>query len=274
MISLNTNLAADAGRRQFEIATHAMNQSLERLSTGQRINRASDDPSGMIAGESLKAEQRSIEKKLDRIDFQSHRLGAVDGAQSVVQDLLLELNGVVVQAANKGGLADGELRALQTQADSILQTIDYIATTSTFNGERILEGSTATNLGVDSHVERQGDGTFKQVRHSLASLAGGKEFNLIDGDIEGAQQVVQAAVAAAATRRGAVGAVAKDLESQRAELQTRLENVAAAKSQILDTDFAAETAALIRAQILRQASIFVQRTALTQSAGLILSLLK
>jgi flagellin len=95
----------------------------------------------MIAGQSLAAEQRAIEKQVESLERELARLGAVDGAYSVVADLLIELNGLVVQAANRAGMTEGELEALQTEADSILQTLDHLAATSVHAGERILSAA-------------------------------------------------------------------------------------------------------------------------------------
>lgn len=116
-----------------------------------------------------------------------------------------------------------------------------------------------------------GAGQFKQVRHSLASLARAGDLNLIDGDLEQAQRVAQTAIDGVAAVRAGAGLRAKAIESEMSLLRTELENVAAARSVIVDTDVAREISQLVRARILKQATLFAQRTALAHSAANILA---
>lgn len=273
MISINTNIAAMSGMTSIARSGRAMAVAMERLATGRRINHGSDDPSGLIVGENLAAEQRMIEKKIERFELETHRLAAADGARSVVSELLTDLNALVVTAANRAGLSDGELEALQIEADSIIQTIDSLSDTSTFNGQRLLEGTRSDTLGrVTRNVENP-DGTVRAREYALADLLGGRGLDLITGDLELAQEVVKGAVGSNTGARSAVGNRMNDIQSQIAELQIRFENVSAAKSLIMDADFAVETANLIRARVLEQAAIFTTRIAMEHNAKTALSLL-
>jgi len=221
----------------------SLNTALERLATGSRINRASDDPAGAIALDRLSARQRTIDESIERIEFDQHRYGTIDGGLSVVSDLAAELNGIVVAAANDG-LSDAEKEALQMEADSIIDAIDHIAGTTVFNGQRVLAGASAAELGT-----AVGEGL------SLASLSSGGELDLLSGDLDLAQDVVRAATSEISARRSAVGSLMRRGESEIRALQGELEGVVGAASRIGDGDIARETAELVRGRILERAAI-------------------
>src|SRR4051812_45591938 len=123
MISILTNINATIGMGQLNRHQQALNTSMGHLATGKRINKASDDPAGSAAAESLGAEIVSVKREMDGYVFEEKRLGAVDGAQSVIGDLLVQLSGLIPASANTGGLSPKEREANQVEVDSILQTI-------------------------------------------------------------------------------------------------------------------------------------------------------
>jgi flagellin len=254
VISVQTNLPALSGLRSLDAASREMGKSMERLATARRINRASDDPSGLMAAESLSAEEATIVKRIDRLRFESAFLAAREGGSSVVGDLLVDLQGLVARAGNKGGLSRTEREAIQIEADSILKTFDFLSNTSTFNGQRLLAGAGAQSMG-------------------LSELLTGGKLNLVDGDLEGAAEAVKNAVGGSTFDRAGLGARMREIDAESRELMNRLENVAAAKSLILDTDYAAETANLARQQVLQQAATFATSVASRTRADTALALL-
>jgi len=242
---------------------------IERLATGRRINRGSDDPSGLIASEKLSAEQVVLERRLQGLELRGHRMAALDGALGVVSELLIDLQGTVVAAANTGGLTEGEREAYQLEADSILQTLDHLKNTTVYNGEYLLRGANDGQTGA-VQVEREGGETASA---GLNELRRGGRFDALSGDPELAQQVVRGAIEEIALQRAAAGNVARDLESQQRSLAVELENVAGAKSAIVDTDYAAEVGNLVRSQVLQKAAVFAVMTARNISAQSALALL-
>ncbi|HZW10168.1 MAG TPA: flagellin [Phycisphaerales bacterium] len=256
MISPLSGYSFMIGQRGLRNAQAIVQQAAERLATGKRINRASDDPSGLIAVDEFTARITKVEKKLDALDQEEARLGAMEGSLSVVHDLLHELNGLVVTAANKGGTSPEELEGLQLQADEILKAMDFIGNTAVFKGEKLFEGLFSTSLGrTDATVHGEGD-DVKTVEAVLASIKSGGVLNLIDGDLESAQDSVEAALGSIGARRAGIGArITNGIAPERNQLLIELENSEAARSQILDADIAAEMSNLIRGQILEQASI-------------------
>jgi flagellin len=115
--------------------------SLTRLSTGLRINTGKDDPAGLIASESLRSDITSIEKAINNSQRANQVIATADSALGQVSNLLNDIRGLVVEAANSGALSEDEIAANQLQVDSSLEAINRIARTTTFQGRRLLDGS-------------------------------------------------------------------------------------------------------------------------------------
>jgi flagellin len=195
----------------------------------------------MVAAGNFKVRQMEITKKIQSIEIETTRLGAREGGLSVVQDMLLELQGLVVQGANTGGLGEGELDSIITQAQGIVEGINFVTQSTMFNGEQILIDSTADRLGsVNVDGERRG----------MADLA-----MLLKEDPEAAQKLVDGAVDRVSGRRAAIGIRMNEIETDMRVLQEEFAGNAGILSQIEDADYAKETADLVRSQILEQATI-------------------
>lgn len=231
-----------------------MNTSMERLATGKRIYRASDDPAGLITSEKMDGELKSISKQIDGAIYEDKRLGAIDGAQGALSDLLEELNGLVVHAANRAGTSADERKNDQAQVDAILKAIDHVSETTTFDGVQVVQYLSSNGLGI-------------------RDLGSGQGQNLIDGDAEQAQRTVQSAIDNLATQRAGLGIREKDIQSNVRQLREKFEDLSQAHSQIVDTDYAAETAKMMRASVLREVAAFVTQMAQKQDAAFITTLL-
>jgi len=233
-------------------------QSLERLSTGKKINRASDDPAGLIVSTKLHASKLSIERRLNSFERESSSLGAQEGGLSVLSELLIDLNAITVSAASTATTTQEEQDANQDNASSIISAINQISGSTTFQGSNILSGFAAADLGsimVETTDPETGEPTLTEM--TLADLP-----QLLETDPEAAQNLAQQAAAKVTGRRGAIGNRINAIESESRTLQSELTNTAEALSQIEDTDFAVESAKLVRAQILEQAttqSMVIQR---------------
>jgi flagellin len=146
MSRINTNVAAlrslhRLGRNQDDLAVR-----LERLSTGLRINRGRDDPAGLIVSERLRSEIRTLQQAIDNSARAANVVTTAEGALNETSALLLDLQGLVVQTANEGGLTNAEVEANQLQIDSILDSIDRISNTTQFAGRKLLDGSQAYTI--------------------------------------------------------------------------------------------------------------------------------
>jgi flagellin len=151
MSRINTNVTSLIAQRVLRKNNDSLNVSLERLSTGLKINRGADNPAGLIASENLRAEKAGLSQAINNAQRASNIIGTAEGGLSEVSSLLTELAGLVNEAANKGGLSNEEVEANQLQVDSILSTINRIADSTSFQGIKLLNGNYAySTTDVDS----------------------------------------------------------------------------------------------------------------------------
>lgn len=141
MTRINTNVSSFVAQTTLGRTNDQLETSLTRLSTGLRINTGKDDPAGLIASESLRADITSIEKAINNSERANQVIATADSALGQVSNLLNDIRGLVVEAANNGALSDDEIAANQLQVDSSLEAINRIAQTTTFQGRRLLDGS-------------------------------------------------------------------------------------------------------------------------------------
>jgi flagellin len=163
---INTNVSSLIAQNSLTQNNTALNTSLERLSTGLRINTGADDPAGLIASLGLQQEQTGIQTAINNASLAGNVIGTAEGGLNEVSSLLTQLQGLVGQAANTGGLSQSEVAADQLQVDSILSTINRISQSTSFDGTQLLNGnlsyttssvaSAVTNLQVNSAIVPSG----------------------------------------------------------------------------------------------------------------------
>lgn len=273
-VGIQYNSMSMVGRRQIDIATRGVNLAMERLSTGKRVNRASDDPSGVTTITELTARERTLRAEIDSADRESAYLAARDGAQSVVSDLLLDLQGQVVAAANRGAMSAEEIAARQLETESILKTIDHLQQTAEFNGNRLLQGFGTNDLGEYFVSVTGANGQPETITMSLASMMGGGALNLATGDLETAQKVVKAATSTVSTSRAAIGNRMLEIDSQRRTGLKELEGVMGERSRVEDADYALETSNLVRSRVMQDVALFTTQLAGELMAKTAMALLK
>lgn len=141
MSRINTNVNSLLAQRILTQQNSSLNKSLERLSTGFRINRGADDPAGLIASENLRSEKASITAAIGNAERADQVVNIAEGGLQEINSLLLEVQGLIGGSANDAGLSKEEKEANQLQIDSILQTIDRIASATSFQGTKLLNGT-------------------------------------------------------------------------------------------------------------------------------------
>jgi len=141
MTRINTNVASMIAQRVLGQNNNALNTSLERLSTGLRINRGKDDPAGLIASQNLRAEKTALSAAISNAERADQVVNIAEGGLNEVSSLLTELQSLVTSTANSAGLSKEEKEANQLQIDSILQTIDRVADATSFQGVKLLNGN-------------------------------------------------------------------------------------------------------------------------------------
>src|SRR5206468_8258531 len=141
MARINTNVASLTAQRGLAKSQKTLADTLQRLSSGLRINRGADDPAGLIASEGLRSEIAGVTQAIDNSQRASNVISTAEGALSEVASLLLNVKSLIVQAANTGALSPDEISANQLQVDSAVQSITRISNTTTFAGLHLLNGS-------------------------------------------------------------------------------------------------------------------------------------
>jgi flagellin len=141
MSRINTNVQSMIAQRVLGQNTQGLAMSLERLSTGFKINRGKDDPAGLIASENLRSELRATNAAISNAERADQVVNIAEGGLQEVSNLLTELQGLITNTASNAGLAASEKQANQLQIDSILQTIDRVAAATSFQGVRLLNGN-------------------------------------------------------------------------------------------------------------------------------------
>jgi flagellin len=141
MSRINTNVGSLIAQTRLTRSQDQLQESLTRLSTGLRINSGKDDPAGLIASESLRADITATSKAISNSERANQLISTADSALGQISNLLNDVRGLVTEAANKGVLSDDQVAANQLQVDSSLEAIDRISQVTTFQGRKLLDGS-------------------------------------------------------------------------------------------------------------------------------------
>lgn len=237
----------------------------ERLATGLRINRAADDPAGLIASEKLGARQADLTSRINATERETMFLRARDGALEALGSTVSGLGSLVVEGANAGGMGVREGAAIGSQIGAMVNAMDSAARAARFNGSSLLDGFDASSLG-RTEIGTDPD-TGEPVFASVRDLE-----RLARENPEAAQMVARQASEDIAVARAEAGIRERALDSERRAAEVEFVNTASARSAIRDADVARETGERSRGGLLEEANI---RTILIgrQSAARVLDLL-
>ncbi len=285
-VSINTNLASIRGQRAMGLASAELNETYQRLSSGQRINRASDDAAGLAIAESLRINQRVASVAMRNAQDGISAIAVTDGALSAMTQVLGRLAELAQQAGN-GSYSATQRSALQAEFSTLGSEIERIAATTTFNGVNLLSGSQVMNfqIGFDAASTSQigldaGGGATLQRLGLAATGSSAMTYSLSGTTSDFAASAARAALAAVNgavtsinTLRGNLGTTESRLNSAISNLTTSRENTIAAAARITDADIAVEAAELTRLNILQQAGSAVLAQA-NQQPSLAVQLLR
>jgi flagellin len=265
-IVVNTNVMALTAQRNLDRTGAMLSKALERLSSGLRINNASDDPAGLAIATRLGAQVRGLNQALRNANDGIGLLQTAEGALQEITNIVTRIKELSVQAAN-GTNSAADRQALDAEAQALVAEVDRIAGQTRFGSTLLLDGS----LAVDFQVGVNAGEVISVAVTAYDSATLGIDALDLDGDPSGAMALLDTALDTISSGRGDLGAVQSRLTSTIANLSVVAERVADARSRILDADFAAETAALTKAQILQQAgvSVLAQANAVPQAALLL-----
>jgi flagellin len=270
---INQNIMAFNAFRNLSATNGQMGKSLEKLSSGFRINRAADDAAGLVKSERLRSEingtRQAVSNAQDGISF----VQIAEGALGEVHSILQRIRTLSVDAANTA-TSDGTPQ--QAEIDLLLQELDSIGSRSTFAGNQVFQDYSATALTF--HVGANAGAVNRMQISTDLTLASsevfGSDLSAIDvtADADAAITALDTAIGNVSTVRSTLGATQNRMEHTIANLQVAQENLSASESRIRDTDMALEMVEFTRNQIMAQAGTAMLAQA-NQAPQSILSLL-
>jgi len=275
----NTNIPSISASRILSNNRDDLEKAMERLSSGKRINSASDDAAGMAVAAKLRADVRSLNQAVRNANDAVSLVNTYDGASAEIETILVRMRELAVQTAN-GTYEDADRALAQEEIDALAGEIDRIATNTTFNRQAIASGSGGSSGTFTFRVGPQG-GSADDVDVNLASLQASDlgstgVASLEIGSASGASDAVDAidgALAALAEARAVAGAFVNRLGHTVSNLQNVSQRTSEALSGVEDADYAAESANLARGMVLAQAGTAMLAQA-NQSPQYILTLLR
>lgn len=275
---VNTNIASLNAQRNLATNSSQLAVTLQRLSSGLRVNSAKDDAAGLAVSQALTAQIRGNNQAVRNANDGISLGQTAEGALGQIANNIQRIREIAVQAAN-GTLSDDNRKQLQKEVDQLTQEISRIVQTTQFNGTLLLSGSNTLTfqVGASGTADNQVTVTTTNLATNGAgglytysgSLTATKVIDVTSQTTASAALAnLDADIAQISTIRSTFGAVQNRFEAVIANLQNYVENLEASRSRIMDADFAAETAALTRGQILQQAgtAVLAQANALPQTA--------
>jgi flagellin len=278
-ISVLTNTASLNAQRNLSSTQASLATSINRLSSGMRINHAADDAAGLGISENLKADLRSLSQAQRNANDGVSLTQVAEGAMNEMGGIVTRMRELAVQSANQT-LGSTERGYIQTEFKELRNEINRISAVTEFNGQKLVDGSASTGLAFQVGMHNSAnDRIAMSVTKLTTSTLGSSSLHLASASLStvtgsrNALAVFDKAIEQLSTARSKVGAVQNRMQVTISNLSVAQENLSAANSRIRDVDVASETANLTKAQILSQAGLAVlaQANQLPQSA---LSLLR
>jgi flagellin len=268
---VNTNTASLNAINNLNRTNRDLTGTYSRISSGMRISRAADDAAGLGVAESLETQSTSGRQAMRNTNDGISIIQTAEGATEQVSDILVRMRELAVQSSSET-LADDERAYIQTEFEQLSDEIDRIAAATTFNGVALADG-TNTSLDVQVGINNTADDRISLTLGDLTAATLGVDTAGADlSTVTGAQAAIDTfdvALDSVSSIRSDLGAVQNRLDSALANMETYVENLEGAESQIRDADFAYETAELAKQQILQQAGVSVLAQAKNMNQGVL-----
>ena len=269
MSVINTNVMSLTAQRNLNASQGDLSTAIQRLSSGLRINSAKDDAAGLAIATRMTSQINGLNQAVRNANDGISMAQTTESALGEVTNNLQRIRELAVEAAN-GTYLTADRAALDVEVQQRVAEINRIATKTTFNGQNVLDGSLGSvDFQVGANVGDTVAVDFSTIDATTATL-GVAAVSVTGADATNANATITAvdtALTTVNTARSTLGAVQNRFQSTVANLQSISESTSSSRSQIQDADFAAETAAMSRAQILQQAGVSVlsQANAMPQS---------
>lgn len=278
---INHNASAAFASRNLGARSSEMNTSIERLSSGQRINRAGDDASGLAVSEKLRSQIRGLNQAERNIQNAVSFIQTTEGYLQTSQDILQRMRELSVQSANGIYTAEDRMQ-IQVEVSQLVDEVNRIASHAQFNGMNILTGAFARDSAVGTTMQFQVGANMDQSEQVFIGTMTAQALGL--ENVQGEEGMISISTPDAANQAiGIIDAALRNVSSQRADLgayQNRFEtaqqgvaiaaeNLSASESQIRDQDMARGVVDFVRNQILSQSNTAMLAQANTQSQSVL-----
>jgi len=266
-LSVQTNVAAMDAHRNLVNTQNQLSQSMQRLSSGYRINKAADDAAGLAISQKLEAQVGGLGQAQSNAQDAVSLVQTADGSMNEVQSMLQRVRDLAVQF-NNGTLSSSDQAAITNEVSQLCNEVSRIASQTKFNGIALLSGGAAITFQVGA-----ADGETLTV-NARSLFGSGASFDIDSAvfSFSGATVTlasIDAAISSVSTARSTFGAVQNRLQHTLNNLATYQENLSASESQIKDTDMASEMVNFTKLQVLSQAGTSMLSQANTQSQGVL-----
>ena len=277
---INTNIASLNAQRNLSKSQGDLSKAMQKLSSGLRINSAKDDAAGLAISDRMTSQIRGLTQAARNANDGISLAQTAEGALQETTNMLQRMRELAVQSANDTNTT-ADRTSLNAEFANLIQEIDRIATSTSFNGKTMLTGSYANaGSGFVFHVGANANQVISVTIPGASAGALGSGGNTIQSMAiltqSGANYtlgIIDAAISDVDVMRGNMGAVQNRMESTIANLNNVSENLSAARSRILDADVAQETASMTKNNILQQAGVAILSQA-NQTPQLALQLLQ
>ena len=285
-LRINNNIESMNAHRSLLMNDRALSKSLERLASGQKVNRAADDPAALVISEHMRAQVSGMEQAIRNNEVAISLVQTAEGSMNEISSILVSLRQRAISAANVGASDQDMIDANQAEVENGLASIDRVVSSTQFGHYKLLDGTNAARTitnedgsitvqeGLRFHVGPNADHMASTSIRDMSTNQLGRAqvpegelpnksnfMSLADIDVrdeQGAQDalaIIDQSLTEVATVRGDLGAFQKHtLESNLTSLQVAAENMTAAESTIRDTDMAQELATFTRNQIMTQSA--------------------
>ncbi|WP_433050894.1 flagellin [Dactylosporangium sp. CS-033363] len=282
-LRINNNIAAQNAYRNLSITDSQQSKSLEKLSSGYRINRAADDAAGLSISEGLRSQIGGLKVAVRNAQDGISVVQTAEGALTETHSILQRMRDLSVQAASTGSQDSDARAAAQTEFSQLGQELDRIASTTAFGGQKLLQSGASAYTGT-FQVGANGSSS-DQIAVNLGSAFGTSSLSGFDstglgvGSLDlttsgtAAIDAIDQAIKGVSTARATLGAYQNRFEHTINNLNVAVENLSASESRIRDTDMAQEMVSFTRSQILTQAGTSMLAQA-NQAPQNVLSLLR
>ncbi|MGZ8918357.1 MAG: flagellin N-terminal helical domain-containing protein [Methylobacter sp.] len=269
---INTNMGSINSQRQLTSTNNNLATSMERLSSGLRVNSAKDDAAGLAISNKMTSQIRGMTVAVRNANDGISLAQTAESAMGTMTETMQRMRDLAVQSANDAAVTGSDREKLQTEFKQLNDELTRIITNTEFNGKKIINGSLASGAAIQVGANTTSD---NQITISIANLAS-TILSVTSAAIGSAAtasgalaaiNAIDAAIKAIDTSRASLGAIQNRFTTTISNLQSSIENQSAARSRITDADFAMETANLSRNQILQQAgtAMLAQANQSTQS---------